>query len=144
MNGETYNRVFSRIWRKSWDDETMLTALYLLTCEQRSFEGFYYLPLEYISGDRPWSMKRIERTITALVEDDFIEYDREAKVVLIVNALEAQSPATKNHMIGAVRKLRALPPNGLMDRFLEQARRHAPAFADFIANEIPEVLAHAV
>ena len=144
VSDEAYNRVFSRIWLERWDDDTMLTALYLLTSKHRSLEGIYHLPWEYVAGDRKWPMKRLERAVEVLLNDEFIEYDEDAQVVLIVNALKAQSPSTKNHMIGAVRKLRALPPNGLMNRFLEQARCHAPAFAEFMAKEMPEVFAHAM
>lgn len=144
MSDESYNRVFSRIWLERWDDDTMLTALYLLTCKHRTLEGIYHLPLQYAAGDRKWSLKRIERPFQRLLTDGFVEYDPEAEVVLVVNALKAQSPSTKNHMIGAVKKLRTLPPNGLMKRFLEQAQLHAPAFAEYIANEMPEAFAHAV
>jgi hypothetical protein len=144
MADEVYSRVGSRVWLERWDDDTMLTALYLLTCKHRISEGIYHLPLQYIAADRRWPMKRVEKAIETLLKDEFIAYDRDAEVVLILSALKWQSPSTDNHKKGAVRKLRTLPPNGLMRRFHEQAQRLAPSFAEYIGNEMPEVFAHAI
>ena len=66
VRDESYNRVFSRIWLERWDDDTMLTALYLLTCKHRSAEGLYHLPLQYAAADRHWPLKRVERALDVL------------------------------------------------------------------------------
>jgi hypothetical protein len=144
VSDETYNRVGSRIWLERWDDDTMMTALYLLTCKHRTTEGIFHLPLQYAAADRRWQLKRIERAIDTLMADGFIEYDREAEVVLIVNALRWQAPATQNHMKGAIKKLRNLPPTPLLKRFESLAQSLAPDFADYIAKETPEVFEHAM
>lgn len=137
VSDETYNRVGCRVWLKRWDDDTMMTALYLLTCKHRTTEGIYHLPLQYAAADRRWPLKRIERAMQVLIDDEFIEYDRNAEVVLILNALEMQQPANPNQRKSAVKKLRGLPSTPLLKRFEEQMRTLAPEFAQWLDEHVP-------
>lgn len=141
MADETYHRIGSRIWLEGWDDDTMLVAFYLLTNEHRTTEGIYRLPLAYGAADRGWGMKRFRKAFDKLVTDGFIEYDEDAQVVLIVNALKWQQPANPNQCVYAVKKLKALPPTGLLERFEVLARTLAPRLAEHIDKESPEVFA---
>lgn len=137
MSDETYSRVGSRIWLEHWDDDTMLTALYLLTNEHRTTEGIYRLPLEYGATDRRWPLKRFRQAFANLLTDGFVEYDEDAKVVLILNALKWQQPANPNQRKSAVKKLRALPPTPLLRRFEELVQTLAPEFAQWLDEYVP-------
>ena len=144
MADETYSRVGSRIWLERWDDDTMLTALYLLTCKHRPTEGIYHLPLQYGATDKRWPLKRFAKAFDHLVAANFVEHDSDAEVVLIVKALKWQAPANPNQMRGAVKKIKQLPPTRLLSRFEELCRLHAPAFADYIDQQFPEVFANGI
>ena len=139
MTDETYNRVGSRLWLEHWDDDTRMVALYLLTCKHRPTEGIYHLPEAYAATDLRWPSKRYAKAFKALLDDDFAEWDPDAEVVLIVNALKWQSPANPNQMKGAVRKLLLLPSTTLTNRFAEQVRKYSPALAKYIDENSPEV-----
>jgi hypothetical protein len=143
VTDETYNRVGSRLWLERWSDDVRLVALYLLTCKHRPTEGIYHLPEAYAATDLRWPCKRYAKAFRALVEDGFVEWDAEAEVVLIVNALKWQAPANPNQMKGAVKKLKLLPSTTLTKRFAQQVRIHAPALADHIEKHNPEVFANA-
>lgn len=143
MADESYHRIGSRIWHERWDDDTMLVALYLLTNEHRTSEGIYRLPLEYGATDRRWPMKRFSRAFDVLVAENFVEYDPDAQVVLIVNALKWQQPGNPNQKKGAMRKLLALPRTPLLKRFEELTLIHAPDLHQFLSKEAPQLFANA-
>lgn len=77
-----------------------------------------------------------------LLADDFIAYDDQAQVCLLVNALRWQQPANPNQVKAAVRKALELPDNRLFDRFLVIAEQHAQVFAqalrEGLAKRFPE------
>jgi hypothetical protein len=144
VSDETYSRVGSRIWLEHWDDDTMLTALYLLTCKHRPTEGIYHLPLQYGATDKRWPLKRFVKAFDTLLADGFVEHDPKSDVVLIVKALKWQAPANPNQMKGAVKKLKQLPPTHLLKRFEALCRLHAPAFANYIDDHCPEAFSNGV
>jgi hypothetical protein len=139
VSDETYSRVGSRIWLERWDDDTMLTALYLLTCKHRTTEGIYHLPLQYGATDKRWPLKRFVRAFDKLLADGFVEYDDDAQVLFIVNALKWQQPANPNQRKSALKKLRCLPATPLLSRFGEQAGTLAPEFAQWLDEQLPKL-----
>lgn len=113
---------------RKWDDRTKLLAFYLLTCRHRNLEGLYELRYAYIEADLGWSEKDVRRAMDALLAEGFIQYDDEAEVVFVRNALKYQAPKSKNQITGAINAVQEVPDTALMDAFLETAETHAPDF----------------
>ncbi len=128
MSDRPYNRVEPTIWLQPWDNDVRLLAFYLLTCEHRTTEGLYRLPLGYVAEDLGWPIAKVTKRFAVLVDAGFIEHDPVAQVVLVVKALERQKP-NPNQAIAAVKKLRLLPRTDLRRRFYALAEASSPILA---------------
>lgn len=122
----------------TWPDAQQLLGIYLLTCKHRNLEGFYKLPLNYIAEDKGWSPAKAKKHLTGLVGEGFVEYDWDAKVVLLPNALKFYAPSTRPQIKGALADLSMVPATPLKDRFLQRARELAPSLYDALVNGLPD------
>lgn len=138
----TYWRVSPAFWGDEkvtgWSDDAKVLALYLLTCEHRTVEGLFRLPKGYIIEDLGWDAERLGKPFGELLRDGFIEYDEKARMCLIVNALEYQSPENPNQVKAAIRFLADLPESVLFARLLERAERLCQPFAEGLRKGLPE------
>jgi len=144
-----YYRVSPRFWSdekvRTWNTETRVLALYLLTSPHRNLEGMFVLPLPYICADLEWTEAKVKKHIEILVRDQFISYDIDVKLMLIRNALKYQCPESANVIKGALRRIRDLPHSPLFSEFLELAKRHcfrtgAPALAQAFYSKVEQAL----
>lgn len=120
-----YFRVGSKIWTEPWDDDTRMMAFYVLTNPHRATEGLYRLPMGYIREDLKWADKKIRPALTTLIADEFIQYDEQAGVVLIVKALKWQPPKNPNTANKAASVLETVPETKLDTKFGELAQQHS-------------------
>ena len=120
-----YKRVSPRFWPEAqaggWTDDMKMLALYLLTCEHRTTEGLYRLPVEYMAADLSgadglgcdlagaWSPERVRAALARLSADGFVSYDHAARVVFLPRALAYQAPENPNQRKAAIKSLRGLP-----------------------------------
>jgi hypothetical protein len=137
VSGRPYNRVEHTIWLQPWDNDVRLLAFYLLTCEHRTTEGLYRLPLAYVAEDLGWPQAKVAKRFQVLVAAGFVEHDPNAQVVLIVKALERQRP-NPNQAIAAIKKLRLLPQTPLRRRFYALAEASSPALAEAMREAFGE------
>lgn len=135
---ETYYRIGSSVWREYRHDDERIMAFYLLTCEHRTTEGLFLLPLGYIPTDLGWTPKRTRKAFEAIVDSGLVRYDSDAQVCWIVKALKWQHPVNPNQVTSALRKLVALPETELLDRLYESAVAHAERLAEGMRKQFPE------
>jgi hypothetical protein len=125
-----YFQVWPSFWRgdrRAWPDDQKLLALYLLTCEHRSLEGYYYLPKGYIIADlRGWDIDQVDRNLAALETAGFCAYDPDAEVVFVIKALEHDAPRGDRRVKGAVTAVRSVPESVLWPQFVQACAAHAP------------------
>jgi hypothetical protein len=144
-DGPRYYRVSPKFWssaeRLGWDEETRLLALYLLTCDHRSTEGLFRLPKQYILADLEWSAQRLSKPFARLCSDDFIDYDEDAKVMLIVKALAYQSPSNPNGVTAALRALEMVPVTRLDSRFYELSQRYSERLTEALPERFTQPFA---
>lgn len=138
MAGRRYYRISPAVWLEPWDDDARLAAFYILTSEHRTLEGLFRMPLSYAAEDLGWPAKRFEKAFATLERHGFVEYDRGAKVCLIVNALKWQGPSNPNQVKAAVKAIRELPPTELTDRFRTLVATHCERLAEALAEQLPE------
>jgi hypothetical protein len=137
-----YFRVGPSFWHDhAWNDDERLAALYILTCEHRTTEGLFRLPLVYAATDLGWTARRFRKAFDRLLADEFIEYDPRAQVCLIVKALKWQPAMNPNMCAGAVKRLEGLPSTYLLARLLGRARQFAEPFAKALEDEFAEEFA---
>ena len=118
--------------RKLSEDGRAL-AIYLLTCPDRTTEGFYSLPRVLALDHLRWSADRLAAAFIELADCDFARYDHEAEVVFIVKGLKYHPPSSRNSIVGAVRIIDTTQDaSELFWAFLGAATRYAPAFAEAI------------
>lgn len=121
---------------RGWQEDSRTLALYLLTNEQRSAEGFYGLPLGLMADDLQWTPDRLRGALTVVESDGFALYDEAARVVLIRKALKYGKPRGGPSIKGAINVLKGV--RGTTEQFglfLEAADKYAPAFAAAIRLE---------
>ena len=123
-----------------WPDEAKLLALYLLTCSHRNLEGLYRLPTAYIQADLDWASSEVYEGFEYVVEQGFAEYDHDASVVFLPNALKYHQPNTKPQVQGAINALQAVPDTRLYDSFLAAAREYAPRLYEALAEPLSQPL----
>jgi len=137
-----YARVSPGFWRDSkrhqWTSDATMLGIYLLTCEHKTTEGLFALPLEYARADLPglWSIPKIKRALGELEAHGFAYYDHDSGVVLLSEAMKIQRPDAPGQRTAAKRKLAALPATSLWPRFLQAAEMHAPDFHKELEEEV--------
>jgi len=133
-----YYRVSPQYWHHSrdWEDRLRLLGLYVQTCEHRTTEGLYRLPVAYIAADLGWPAKTVESKLADLQCVGFIKYDCKAEVLLLVNALETQAPSTDAQIKGAITRLASVPATPLLLALHDLAQVHASGLAEAIRVEI--------
>ena len=118
-----------RAWIAAGEDQSVLLALYLLTCFHRNSEGLYYLPKAYVEADLGWEADLVGERMARLLEDRFIEYDQKAEVVFVCNALKYHEPKSERQVKGAISALEEVPTTPLLASFLSVAETHAQTLA---------------
>lgn len=137
-----YARVSPGFWRDSkrhqWTSDATMLGIYLLTCEHKTTEGLFALPLEYARADLPglWSIPKIKRALGELEDHGFAYYDHDSGVVLLTDAMKIQRPDAPGQRTAAKRKLAALPATSLWPRFLQAAEMYAPDFHKELEEEV--------
>lgn len=130
----TYNQVAGTFWqdrkiRNLSYNGTML-ALYLLTCPDRSAEGFYGLPRVLALDHTGLTPERLDDAFAELEEAEFATYDADAEVVFINKALKYHPPKGIKSIRGALKVLDGVHDAPvLFGRFVGAADRYAPEFA---------------
>jgi hypothetical protein len=130
---EHYSRVWAAIWLEPWTEDMRMLAFYVLTGPHRRSEGLYRLPLEYASSDLHWSAKRLRAAFDALVAADFIEYDHDTQILLVVNALKRHKLNGKQRT-GVVNAFRELPPTPLRERFQSLSEAYDKDLAELLTD----------
>lgn len=134
-----YFKVGPSFWTDhAWNDDERLVALYLLTCPHRTTEGLFRLPLAYAVTDLGWTERRFDKAFACLVADGFVEYDNDASVCWIVNALKWQAPGNPNQAKAAVRALQQLPQTPLLNRFAAVGSTLSKHLAEGLREGFPE------
>lgn len=137
-----YARVWPGFWRESkrrqWSSDATMLGIYLLTCEHKTTEGLFALPLEYARADLPglWSIPKIKRALGELEAHGFAYYDHDSGVVLLPDAMKTQRPDAPGQRTAAKRKLAALPATSLWPRFLQAAKMHAQDFHKELEQDV--------
>lgn len=129
-----YQPVVSRIWRdtrfRAFTEDGRALALYLLTCPDRTTEGFYSLQRVNLLDDLHWDEGRFYRALVELVDAEFASYDDKAQVAFIAKALKFHPPRGVKSIKGAINVLDStMDAPTLFGRFLDAADRYAPLFA---------------
>jgi hypothetical protein len=104
-------RDFSKVSSKFWTGETgkalraqgqqsMLTALYLMTAPASNMLGLYYLPILYLAAETGSPFEGASKALQRVVETGFCKYDFEAEVVWVVEVAshELGSPLNANDL----------------------------------------------
>lgn len=149
-----YNRVSPRFWPEAqaggWSEDMKVLGLYLLTCEHRTTEGLYRLPVEYMAADLSgadqlgcdlagaWSAERVRQALAQLSADGFVKYDYAARVVFLPRALVYQAPENPNQRKAAIKSLLGLPRTPLLGDFLEAAQSHCAELAKELREQLAE------
>lgn len=135
-----YQRVPDRIWSRQWDDDTRLLALYLMTCPHRLTEGLFRMPKGYILADLQWPPERLAEPFTKLLREQFIDYDDEAEVLLLREALIDQQPENPNQVKAAMKRLDTIPQTRLFSDFLQLAEQYAERLVEPLREQLPKRL----
>lgn len=137
-----YSRIKSRFWNDekviTWDDDTKLLSLYLMSSPHHNILGCYYLPMGYICEDLGWEVKRLRKPFHVLLNDGFIKYDEQTKVVLVINYLKNNPIENENQAKAAAKQVIELPKTELLQdvkRFVEQLGK---PFMKRLVEQIPE------
>ena len=132
-----YNRVFAGFFTDedvlAWEVEGRHFALYLLACNYRTAEGFYYLPLAHASLE--WGLKRDKMLgwLAYLEKEGFLKWDAERSLVLLLNGLKYEPPRGPLQEKGAMNKLQALPrATPLWLPFYWCCERYAPNLGEMV------------
>jgi len=115
-----------------------MLGIYLLTCEHKTTEGLFALPLEYALADLPgrWSIPKIKKALGELEAHGFAYYDHDSGVVLLPHAMKIQRPDAPGQRTAAKGKLAALPATSLWSRFLQAAEMYAQDFHKELEQEV--------
>lgn len=117
-----------RAWLAAGLNETVLLALYLLTCRHRNLEGLYLLPWGWVENELVWEAEFVAEQAARLTAAGFIQYDAGPEVVFVRNALKYQQPKSERQIKGAISALKEVPENELFPALSDVAKQYAPDF----------------
>src|SRR3990167_1063720 len=92
-----YQKIYTQIWQDEkftkLDIDSQILFLYLLTSPHSNAIGFYSLPIGYIHADLYWSINKVKKKLTQLIQKNFILYDEKNSIILIkiLNSLPKNS-----------------------------------------------------
>lgn len=136
MSDDHYSRVWASVWAEPWDNDMKLLAIYLLTGPKRRTEGLYRLPLEYAMGDLKWPLKKVRDVLSKLEVVDFVDYDKETQLVLVLKALKRHG-LNDNQIKGVVKAFTQLPDSPLRKRFESLSQEFNEKLAKALAEACP-------
>lgn len=109
--------------------ETMLVALYLVTCAHANMIGLYYLPTTYIGHETGLGSERASEGLRRAIDAGFCDYDDGAEVVFVYAMARFQIAEgldrRDKRCVGVQREYDALPDNRFLADFF---RRYANVF----------------
>ena len=124
---------------RAWNDAQQKLGLYLLTTPHGNLQGIFRLSIAYLADDLRWEVRKSRTALARLIKDGFVEYDEDAQVCLLPNALAYYQPKTKPQIKGALAVLANVPETPLKSRFMECAERHgAVELVDALTNGMEE------
>jgi hypothetical protein len=144
VSDDHFSIVWSSIHKEPWTDDELAVAFYLLTGVHRRTEGICRWTLGYGAADmsngvRKWTEKRFRKAFDGLLDAGFIEYDPDAHVLLVVNALKRHSLNT-NQIKSVVTAVEKLPPTPLLHRFVALAQQFNQGLFQHLSEAFPEAL----
>ena len=144
-SGWRYNPVASTFHNdtkvRAWPEDARALALYLLTNEHRTQEGFYRLAKATIADEIQWQPERLEAALARVQRDGFARYDEVARIVLVRKALKYHAPHGPKSIKGAVNAIKRTKGSpALFADLLALADDYAPDLAAAIRAEyaLPE------
>lgn len=142
MPGGRYTRIRSKFWGdekvKTWDGDTKLLALYILTSPHNNMIGCYILPKLYICADLGMDLEQLHKPFAKLLEDGFIKYDEQNNLILINNFLKHNPIENKNQAIAATKIVQDLPRSPLLSDLKQFAEQLGKPFLEQFIEQIPE------
>ena len=118
MNEGRYTGVKTRFWNDekviAWDDDTKLLSLYLVSCPHSNILGCFVLPKQYICGDLNWTEERLVKPFKKLLEEGFMKYDDNCRLILIINYLKHNPIENGNQATAAIKQLEELPKSPIL------------------------------
>lgn len=113
-----YNNVYASFWDDTlaWPPDARTMALYLLTCRDRAAEGLFVCPIDTMARQLNWTDDECFLALSNLVALNWLEYDIKNETVLLLNSLRWHAPKSKNHLIGAARKIQHVPTDSPLQR----------------------------
>ena len=113
-----YQKIYTQIWQDEkftkLDIDSQILFLYLLTSPHSNAIGFYSLPIGYIHADLYWSINKVKKKLTQLIQKNFILYDEKNSIILIKNYFKFNPIDNQNLFICAIKILNSLPKNSLI------------------------------
>ena len=144
-SGWRYNPVASTFHNdtkvRAWPEDARNLALYLLTNEHRTQEGFYRLSKATMADDLQWESERLEAALGRVQTDGFASYDETSRIVLVRHALKYHPPHGSKSVKGAVNAIKRTKGSpALFADLLALADDYAPDLAAAIRAEyaLPE------
>lgn len=137
-----YTRIKSRFWSDekvvSWDNDTKLLALYLLTSPHNNILGCYVLPKLYICADLEWSIERLDKPFQRLLDDRYIKYDNNCRLLFITNYLAHNPINNGNQATGAIKQLKEIPKSLLLQDLKRSIERLDKPFLEPLLKQISD------
>ena len=133
-----YARISPRFWTgttgkqiKALGAEHQVVALYLLTAPQSNMIGLYYLPIAYLAHESGVPGDRCLSILADLSRLGFADYDHDAEVVWVRNAVNFQlytsgANATDKQKKGAANRYAEAPECSLLGPFAEKYSQLIP------------------
>jgi len=135
-----YIRIKSRFWSDekvvSWDNDTKLLALYLLTSPHNNILGCCVLPELYICADLEWSAERLSKPFQKLLDDEYIKYDKNCRLLFIKNYLAHNPIRNGNQVVAANKQLRELPKSPLLQDLKQSIKQLSKPFLEPLLKQI--------
>lgn len=137
-----FRMVAPRYWmvarKQGWTDDMMLLGAWLQTCEDRSLEGLFFLPVENIAGGLGWAVDRAEQVLAELERVEWCRRDSSRLFIWIPSAFDLTGPKGEKQIAGALSALEDIPGTSeLMPLLYARACERSPAFATALAERWP-------
>lgn len=137
-----YRLIAPKYWmecrKRGWTDDMMLLGAWLQTCDYRSNEGLFYLPVENVAGGLGWDVGKAARTLAELEENGWCTRDGSALFIWIPSVFDLTHPKGEKQIAGALTALEDIPGSSeMMPLLYARAVERCPEFATALVERWP-------
>ena len=140
-----YGLLYKNLWFKkrfkTLSDDAKILLFYLFSCPHSNSLGLFCLHKYYILADLEWLPERLDKPFGELLRNGWINYDDEAKIMLINDWFDSHNIQNENQFKKILADLSEIPTSPIFETFITQVKLNPAGLPEQYIAPLVEKLA---